>query len=109
MIVQEVERMLAEVGLKPSPFAKEAGLLPSTLTRFLKNDDAPLLSTTTLMKLRQARDRLLAARGAGSLDLEQFAKNPRKRAMLAMLVKAGEDDLAAIENAIKSIPKRKSS
>lgn len=36
-VVREVEQMLAELDMKPSPFAKEAGVATTTLTRFLGN------------------------------------------------------------------------
>jgi hypothetical protein len=44
-VVRQVEQMLAQVGMKASPFAKVAGLSSTTLTRFLKNPHAPVLTT----------------------------------------------------------------
>lgn len=97
--------MLAEVGLKASPFAKKAGVATSTVTRFLANADAPILSTSTMVKLREARDRLLLERGAPNLD--NLTKNAKKRAIIAALLAASDDQITAFEDAIKRAPQTK--
>jgi predicted transcriptional regulator len=102
-VVREVEQMLDQVGMKASPFAKAAGLSTTTLTRFLANPGAPVLSTSTMVRLRDARDRILAERGA-TPDLSNLTKNAKKRALIARLLALPDDDLAAVENAIQGIP-----
>lgn len=96
--------MLHQVGMKPSPFAREANVATTTLTRFIDKSDGPILSTLTLMKLREARDRIVAAR-AGDPDLSQLTKNAKKRALIARLLALEDDDLVAVEDAIKRAPK----
>lgn len=95
--------MLDQVGMKASPFAQAAGVATTTLTRFLSKPDAPLLSTRTLMQLRAARDRILAERGSAP-DLSHLTKNAKKRALIAHLLALPDDDLVAIEDAIKGAP-----
>jgi predicted transcriptional regulator len=103
-VVRQVEQMLAQVGMKASPFAKVAGLSSTTLTRFLKNPHAPVLTTSTMVKLRDARDRILATRGS-TAHVSQLTKNAKKRALIARLLELPDNDLVTVENAIKSIPK----
>lgn len=102
-VVREVEQMLVDLDMKPSPFAKEAGVATTTLTRFLGNEDAPLLSTSTLVKLREARDRILAERGTAP-NLSHLTKNAKKRALIARLLALPDDQVVAFENAIESTP-----
>lgn len=46
-----LQRALTQTGETPSTLARRAGLSASTLTRFLGQDDGPLLSTRTLGKI----------------------------------------------------------
>lgn len=97
--------MLAEVGMDASPFAKAAGVSPSTVTRFLRHEDASILSTTTMMKLRAARDRLISERALPP-DLKNLTKNAKKRAIIARLLAIPDDEVPALEEAIERLPKR---
>lgn len=103
-VLKEVQEMLDQVGMKPSRFAREAKVATTTLTRFIDKPDGSILSTLTLMKLRETRDRIVAAR-AISPDLSQLTKNAKKRALIADLLALEDDDLVAVEDAIKRAPK----
>lgn len=103
-VLREVEQMLADVDMKASPFAREAKVATTTLTRFMSNSASPLLSTSTLVKLRETRDRLLAARRA-TPNLNHLTKNAKKRALIARLLAVSDDQLVAIEDAIERAPK----
>jgi len=53
-IISWLKTIMAERQEKPTAWARRAGIAQSTLTRFLANDDAPMLSTRTLSKLAHA-------------------------------------------------------
>lgn len=104
VVILDLKRMLAEVGMRPSPFAKEAKVATTTLTRFLREPDAPLLSNTTMAKLRVAHERLLTERQSGP-RLDHLTKDAKKRALIARLLAASDDQVVAIKQAIDSLPK----
>ncbi len=96
--------MLMNLEMKASPFAKAAGIATTTLTRFLTNEQAPVLSTSTLVKLRETRDRLLRERKVYP-NLDQLTKDPKKQAIIALVLRASDDQIVSLEKAISALTK----
>lgn len=100
IVVAEIESMLADTGLTASALAREAGLATSTLTRFLAEENASLLTMRTMIKLREARAAIVARRAA-SPSLQDLLKQADKGALIAELLAVPEADLRAALDTVK--------
>ncbi len=100
IVVAEVRKLVAETGLTPSALAREAGLATSTLTRFLAHENAALLSTRTMMKLRETRDAILARQSA-ALSVQSLLTSGYNRALIAELLAMPEKELRAALDQVK--------
>lgn len=90
LVREFVERAATALDTDYTGLARAAGLSPSTITRFMKNPDAPILTTRTLGKIAQAANLPLPGGAVGSIPDQM-----RLAALRAVAAALGVDISAA--------------
>lgn len=94
---------MAETGLSKSALALKSGMPSSTLTRFYRNEDAPLLTTRTMERLRATRDRIVAEIETMLPEMKDLPHGHDKRALAAEVIHMNAAEMTAVRKALAEV------
>lgn len=84
--------VLADEGCSAEHWARKAGIAPSTLTRFIAREDAPLLGSTSIGKLEMAASAFLNSKAlpdsefpGGDIDHESLVQRATVEVLACMI------------------------